>query len=65
MNRPSQRALAGHHIMQAIKHLTAAAEFVRELPDRDSGMTGYLELVVEGCIETVRDVSREIEKATR
>ena len=65
MTGPSKRALVGHHITAAIKHLTAAAEFVRELPDRDSDVTDHLALVVEGAIETVRDVRREVEETTR
>jgi len=65
MSGPSKRALIGHHITEAIKHLTAAAEFVRELPDRDDAVMDHLALVVEGAVETVRDVRREVEKAPR
>lgn len=63
MTGPSKRALVGHHSTEAIKHLTAVAELVREL--RGSDETDDLALVVEGCIETVREVRREVEEAAR
>ena len=56
MSGPSKQALAGHHLTEAIKHLTAAAEFIRELPDRDDDVMDHLALVVEGAVETIRDV---------
>lgn len=64
MTGPSKQALAGHHLTEAIKHLTSAAEFVRDLPDRDDEVLDHLALVVEGAIETIRDVRGEVEKDT-
>ncbi len=58
----SDQALAGHHLTEAIKHLTAAAELVRGLASReDSDELEHLALVVEGARETVRDVRGEVE----
>jgi hypothetical protein len=61
MTGPSKKALAGHHLTEAIKHLTSAAEFIRELPDRDDDVLDHMALVVEGAVETVRDVRGHVE----
>jgi hypothetical protein len=65
MNGPSKQSLASRHLTEANKHLYAAAGFVLELPDRDSDVLNHLALVVGGAVETVRDVRREVEEATR
>ena len=56
-----KRQLASHHLTEAIKHLTAAAEFIRELPDRDEDLMDHRALVIEGAVETVRDVRSHVE----
>lgn len=58
MSGPSKRALVGHHLTEAIRHLYAAAEFVRELPHDDAR---ELAAVVERAAETARDVRGEVE----
>jgi len=63
MTGPSKKALAGHHLTEAIKHLTSAAEFVRELPGRDVDVLEHMALVLEGAVETVRDVRGHVEAA--
>lgn len=65
MSGPSKQSLAGHHLTEAIKHLSAAAECIRELPDRDDDVMEHLALVVGGAVETIRDVRGEVEKASR
>lgn len=60
MSGPSKRSLAGHHLTEAIRHLYAAAEFVRELPDQKD--VSDLAMVVERAAETARDVRGEVEK---
>lgn len=55
---PSKRALAGHHLTEAIRHLSAAAEFVRELDRADAE---DLARSVERAVEAVRDVRGEVE----
>lgn len=57
MSGPSKEALASHHLTEAIKHLYAAAEFVRELNHDD---TKELAATLEGAAETVREVRVEI-----
>jgi hypothetical protein len=56
---PSKEALAGHHLTEAIKHLYAAAEFIRELDRAD---VNDLALTVEIAAETARDARGEVEK---
>ncbi|HSX22908.1 MAG TPA: hypothetical protein VLE97_09065 [Gaiellaceae bacterium] len=58
MSGPSKRSLAGHHLTEAIKHLYAAAEFVRETDHDDAA---ELAAVAERAAETARDVRGEIE----
>jgi hypothetical protein len=56
---PSTKALVGHHLTEAIRHLYAAAEFARELPgckDADA-----LAMTLEHAAEIARDVRNEIE----
>jgi hypothetical protein len=55
---PSKRALVGHHLTEAIRHLSAAAEFVRELDRADAE---DLARSVERAAEAVRDVRGEVE----
>jgi hypothetical protein len=61
MGGPGKKALAGHHLTEAIRHLSAAAEFVRELKREDAG---ELAMTVERAVETARDVRGEIEGRT-
>lgn len=58
MNGPSPKDLVGHHLTQAIRHLVAAAEFVRELSREDAG---ELAMTLEHAAETARDARGEIE----
>lgn len=58
MSGPSKASLAGHHLTEAIKHLYAAAEFVRETTHDDAV---ELAAIVERAAETARDVRGEIE----
>jgi hypothetical protein len=55
-------ALASHHLTEAIRHLYAAAEFVRELKGRED--VEALAQVVERAAETARDVRGEVEGRT-
>ena len=62
MSGPSKRDLAGHHLTEAIRHLYAAAEFVRETDCDDAN---ELAMVVERAGETARDVRGEVSKPAR
>jgi len=57
MNGPSTEALIGHHLTQAIRHLSAAAEFARELKREDAA---ELALSLEREVEAVRDVRGDV-----
>jgi len=59
MSGPSKLSLAGHHLTEAIRHLYAAAEFVRETDCEDAG---DLAMTVERAAETARDARGEVEK---
>lgn len=61
MGGPSKKALAGHHLTEAIRHLSAAAEFVRELKREDAG---ELALTIDRAVGTARDVRSEVEERT-
>jgi len=63
MSGPSERALAGHHLLEAIRHLSAAAQFIRELPDRSDA--DDIAKLIDSVQETVREVRDEVEEATR
>lgn len=63
MTSPSKQDCASYHLTEVIKHLTSAAGLVRELPDRDDDVLDHLALVVEGTIETIRDVRGHVEAA--
>jgi hypothetical protein len=54
---PSKEALAAHHLTEAVRHLSAAAEFVREL-DREDARA--LALAVDRAVETARDLRGEV-----
>jgi hypothetical protein len=62
MSGPSTKALAGHHLTEAIKHLYAAASFVRELEGRQDA--NELALSLEGAAESARDVRGEVEEGS-
>lgn len=62
MSTPGKRALAGHHLTEAIKHLYAAADFVRETDHDDAR---ELAVVVERAAETAHDVRGEVEGRAR
>jgi hypothetical protein len=61
MGGPSKKALAGHHLTEAIRHLSAAAEFVRELKREDAN---ELAMTIERAGETARDVRGEVDGRT-
>ena len=63
MSGPSKKALAGHHLTEAIKHLYAAAEFVSELVDE--GDPNDLAMTLVRAAETARDVRGEVEGSAR
>jgi hypothetical protein len=61
---PSIRNLASHHLTEAIRHLSAAAAFARELAGReDSDDLAQLALVVDGTIETIRDARGAVKES--
>lgn len=57
---PSTEALCGHHLTEAIRHLSAAAEFSRELGRPDAG---ELAMSLERAVEATRDIRVDIEGA--
>lgn len=59
MSGPSARALAGHHLIEAIKHLHAAASFVRETPHEDAE---ELACILECGADTARDIRSQVEE---
>ena len=59
---PSKRSLASHHLTEAIRHLSAAAEFVRELPDRHPAVRDRKALDVEGAREIIRALRGDVDK---
>lgn len=61
MNGPSTEALIGHHLTHAIRHLCAAAEFVRELGREDAN---ELAMSLERAAESARDVRGEVQGRT-
>ncbi len=61
MSGPSKEALADHHLTEAIRHLSAAAEFVRDLDREDAN---ELALAVDRAVETARDLRGEVEGRT-
>jgi hypothetical protein len=61
VSHPSKNAVTGHHLTEAIRHLSAVTGLVLELPSLDADVRDQLALVVEGTIETLRDVQREVE----
>jgi len=62
MSGPSKKALVGHHLTEAIRHLYAAAEFVRELVDDDPN---DLAMTLVRAAETARDVRGEVEGSSK
>jgi hypothetical protein len=58
---PSSSDLAQHHLTEAIRHLAAAAEFVRELRREDSE---ELAMSVVRAAEAVRDVRDDVTEAS-
>jgi hypothetical protein len=56
---PSTRDLASHHLTEAIRHLYAAASFVRET---DCKNADGLALSLEGCAEDARATRGEVEQ---
>lgn len=58
MTGPSIGALIGHHLTEAIKHLSAAAELSRELSREDAG---ELATSLAHMVETVRDARGDVE----
>lgn len=58
MNGPSPKDLVGHHLTQAIRHLSAAAEFARELSREDAG---ELAMSLDRAVEAARDVRSDVE----
>lgn len=59
MSPPSKQSLAGHHLTEAIKHLYAAAELVRDLDAVQDA--SEVALSIEGAAETARDIRGEIQ----
>lgn len=55
---PSTVALIGHHLTEAIKHLSAAAELSRELTREDAG---ELATSLAHMVEAVRDTRVDVE----
>lgn len=62
MSVSTLRQLAGHHLTEAIHHLSVAAARVRDLAViEDSDEAEQLALCVEGAVETMRDAHRAVE----
>ena len=57
MSGPSKRDLAGHHLTEALRHLYAAASFVRETNCKDAD---GLAMSLERAAETARDARGEV-----
>ena len=55
---PSTVALIGHHLTEAIRHLSAAVEFTRELKREDAD---ELAMSLERTVEAARDVRGDVE----
>ena len=58
MTGPSTMALIGHHLTEAIRHLSAAAELSRALTREDAG---ELAMSLERTLEAVRDARGDVE----
>ena len=55
---PSTKAIVGHHLTEAIRHLSAAAESARDLPREDAE---ELAKSLERAVEAARDVRGDVE----
>lgn len=55
---PSTAALIGHHLTEAIKHLSAAAELSRELTREDAN---ELATSLSHMVEAIRDARGDVE----
>ena len=58
MKGPTTRHLAGYHFTEAIRHLSVAAECVREMADRE--LSDWA-LTIDGMIETIREVRGKVD----
>lgn len=58
MSGPSKEALVTHHLTEALRHLSAAAQFTRELSRADAD---ELAMSLERWLEAVRDVRGDVE----
>lgn len=57
MSGPSKESLV-NHLTEAIRHLSAAAQFARELERKDAG---ELAMSLERAVEATRDIRGDIE----
>lgn len=58
MSGPCKESLVNHHLTEAIRHLSAAAQFTRELEREDAG---ELAMSLERWLDAVRDVRGDVE----
>lgn len=58
MSGPSTKAIVGHHLTEAIRHLSAAAQIARGLHRKDAEELGKS---LDRAVEAARDVRGDVE----